>query len=229
MGGCEGALPSCCGSLAELRLLFAERGECDFTEIALSAREALHAEEGSSDLALSAGGMLRHMLVDEMQDTSSGQYELLDLLTHSWDGHTQTLFLVGDPKQSIYLFRQARVERFLRTMKEERLGEIELEPLQLTSNFRSQADAGRRISTRSSIALFPRPDDRRLLGSEGVDVPFVEANGGARTRQAMQAWSGIRRYWRRRIRAAIMRRRRLAAFGASSNSGWRCRCRTERR
>ena len=28
---------------------------------------------------------------------------------------------------------------------------------------------------RSSIDLFPRPDDKRLLGSEGVDVPFVEA------------------------------------------------------
>jgi ATP-dependent exoDNAse (exonuclease V) beta subunit len=162
-------------ALAELRLLFAERGECDFTEVALSAREALHSEEGSSDLALSAGGTLRHMLVDEMQDTSSGQYELLDLLTQSWDGHTQTLFLVGDPKQSIYLFRQARVERFLRTMKERQLGEIGLESLQLTSNFRSQAEL---VANFNEIfdRLFPRPDDKRLLGSDGVDVPFVEAH-----------------------------------------------------
>ena len=79
-------------ALAELRLLFAERGECDFTELALSAREALRADEGSSEFVLAAGGTLRHVLVDEMQDTSSGQYELLDLLTHTWDGHTQTLF-----------------------------------------------------------------------------------------------------------------------------------------
>jgi ATP-dependent helicase/nuclease subunit A len=161
-------------SLAELRLLFAERGECDFTEIALSAREALTSDDGLSEPALSAGGILRHMLVDEMQDTSSGQYELLDLLTRSWDGRTQTLFLVGDPKQSIYLFRQARVERFLRTMKEKLLGEINLEPLQLTSNFRSQAEL---VTNFNEIfdALFPRPDDRRLLVSEGIDVPFVEA------------------------------------------------------
>jgi ATP-dependent helicase/nuclease subunit A len=161
-------------ALAELRLLFAERGECDFTEVALSAREALHSDEGSSDFALSAGGTLRHLLVDEMQDTSSGQYELLDLLTRSWDGRTQTLFLVGDPKQSIYLFRQARVERFLRTMKDPMLGEIELESLQLTSNFRSQAKL---VANFNEIfdALFPRPDDQRLLGSEGNDVPFVEA------------------------------------------------------
>jgi ATP-dependent helicase/nuclease subunit A len=162
-------------ALAELRLLFAERGECDFAEFALAARAALRAEEGSSDLALSAGGTLRHLLVDEMQDTSSGQYELLELLTRSWDGHSQTLFLVGDPKQSIYLFRQARVERFLRTMKERRLGEIELTPLQLTSNFRSQAALVSDFNDAFDL-LFPRPNDERLLGSEGVDVPFVEAN-----------------------------------------------------
>ncbi len=161
-------------SLAELRLLFAERGECDFTEVALAARQALHSDEDSSDFALSFGGTLRHLLVDEMQDTSSGQYELLDLLTRSWDGHTQTLFLVGDPKQSIYLFRQARVERFLRTMKDETLGEIQLESLQLTSNFRSQAEL---VANFNEIfdAIFPRPDDQRLSQSEGIDVPFVEA------------------------------------------------------
>jgi ATP-dependent exoDNAse (exonuclease V) beta subunit len=162
-------------ALAELRLLFAERGECDFAEFALAARAALRAEEGSSDLALSAGGTLHHLLVDEMQDTSSGQYELLDLLTRSWDGHTQTLFLVGDPKQSIYLFRQARVERFLWTMKERRLGEIELKPLQLTSNFRSQAALVADFNHTFDL-LFRRPNDERLLISEGVDVPFVEAN-----------------------------------------------------
>jgi len=162
-------------ALAELRLLFVERGECDFAELDLAAREALRAEDGSSDLALSAGGTLRHLLVDEMQDTSSGQYELLDLLTRSWDGHTQTLFLVGDPKQSIYLFRQARVERFLRTMKERRLGEIELKPLQLTSNFRSQAALVADFNDAFDL-LFPQPGDERLLSSEGVGVPFVEAH-----------------------------------------------------
>ncbi len=161
-------------ALAELRLLFAERGECDFTEIALSAREALRSDERSSDLALSAGGTLRHLLVDEMQDTSSGQYELLDLLTRSWDGHTQTLFLVGDPKQSIYLFRQARVERFLRTMNDRMLGEIGLESLQLSSNFRSQEEL---VANCNEIfrALFPPPHDRRLSESGGIDVPFVKS------------------------------------------------------
>ena len=175
-------------ALVELRLLFAERGECDFVEFALAARAALRAEEGSSDLALSAGGKLRHLLVDEMQDTSSGQYELLELLTRSWDGQSQTLFLVGDPKQSIYLFRQARVERFLRTMKERRLGELELKPLQLRSNFRSQQALVTDFNSAFDL-LFPRPGDARLLESEGIDVPFVEAEAvRAKTCDAGIVW-----------------------------------------
>jgi len=162
-------------ALAELKVLFAERGECDFAELALAARTALRAEDGASDVALSAGGKLRHLLVDEMQDTSSGQYELLELLTRSWDGHSQTLFLVGDPKQSIYLFRQARVERFLRTTREQRLAEIPLHALQLTANFRSQealVDDFNAVFER----LFPPAGDEALADSEALDVPFVAAN-----------------------------------------------------
>jgi ATP-dependent exoDNAse (exonuclease V) beta subunit len=161
-------------SLAELKVIFAESGECDFSELALAARTALRSEQGASDISLAAGGRLRHLLVDEMQDTSSGQYELLELLTQSWDGQTQTLFLVGDPKQSIYLFRQARVERFLRTMQERRLGSIVLKPLHLTSNFRSQAALVDNFNHAFEL-LFPGADDARLLNSEGVDVPFTQA------------------------------------------------------
>ena len=130
-------------ALVELQFVFAERGECDFTELGLLARAALRrdtaASTGSSDLHLATGLNLQHLLVDEMQDTSTGQYELLQLLTQRWDGHSQTVFLVGDPKQSIYLFRQARVERFVQTMLHSTLGDLPLTTLRLTANFRSQA------------------------------------------------------------------------------------------
>jgi ATP-dependent exoDNAse (exonuclease V) beta subunit len=159
-------------TLAELKVLFGERGECDFAEFALAARTALRAEDGASDVALSAGGRLRHLLVDEMQDTSSGQYELLELLTRSWDGATQTVFLVGDPKQSVYLFRQARVERFLRTMREGRLGEIRLQALQLTANFRSQA---RLVGDFNGIFERVFPGVEAVGETEALDVPFVAA------------------------------------------------------
>ena len=74
-----------------------------------------------------------------MQDTSSAQYELLEALTRGWDGTRRTVFLVGDPKQSIYLFRQARVERFLSSLTTGKLGAVPLTTLRLTTNFRSAA------------------------------------------------------------------------------------------
>jgi ATP-dependent exoDNAse (exonuclease V) beta subunit len=126
-------------ALIELQLVFAERGECDFTEFAILARTALDQASALDDLTASIGFRLEHLLVDEMQDTSTSQYELIRLLTQHWDGHGQTVFLVGDPKQSIYLFRQARVERFLATLRAARLGDLPLTPLHLTANFRSQA------------------------------------------------------------------------------------------
>ena len=131
-------------ALTELQLLFAARATCDFSELSLLARAALRADTALDDLRASASLDLQHLLVDEMQDTSSGQYELLQLLTQRWDGHGQTVFLVGDPKQSIYKFRQARVERFIHTLHTGTLGHapdsLTLEPLHLTANFRSQAN-----------------------------------------------------------------------------------------
>ena len=127
-------------ALVELQLVFAERGECDFAELALLAKDALETEGGVSDLAVALGMELRHLLVDEMQDTSTSQYGLIELLTQGWDGQSQTVFLVGDPKQSIYLFRQARVERFVRTMETERVGRAAGGVLRLTANFRSQRE-----------------------------------------------------------------------------------------
>jgi ATP-dependent exoDNAse (exonuclease V) beta subunit len=176
-------------ALVELKLLFAARGECDFTEMALAAREALRADPGASALALAPGSQLRHLLIDEMQDTSAGQYDLIERLTESWDGHSQTLFLVGDPKQSIYLFRAARVERFLRTMREERLGALPLRPLRLTANFRSQPALVADFNAAFSL-LFPRME---AAGAGDADhrVPFVHAAAArSATHPAGAKWHG---------------------------------------
>jgi ATP-dependent exoDNAse (exonuclease V) beta subunit len=163
-------------ALIELKLVFASRGVCDFSELSLAAHAALTDAEGTPGLVLPGGGSLRHLLVDEMQDTSTGQYALIEALTRSWDGHSQTIFLVGDPKQSIYLFRAARVERFLRTMREQRLGDITLTPLRLTANFRSQAKLVEGFNetfggTHASAPIFPPPNKTNT-----DEVPFVHAD-----------------------------------------------------
>lgn len=142
-------------ALAELQLVFAERGECDFAELGLLAKTALRGEDGVHDLEAALGMKLQHLLVDEMQDTSTSQYELIQLLTHHWDSHSQTVFLVGDPKQSIYLFRQARVERFMQTMLSEKLGDLPVGSLRLTANFRSQQGLVSAFNEDFSL-VFPR-------------------------------------------------------------------------
>jgi ATP-dependent exoDNAse (exonuclease V) beta subunit len=124
---------------AQLKLVFAERGETDFTEIAQGAVRALGTADDPTDLLLALDTRIRHILVDEFQDTSYSQFELLEKLTSGWErGDGRTLFLVGDPKQSIYRFREAKVALFLQAW-EQGLGTVALEHLTLTTNFRSQS------------------------------------------------------------------------------------------
>lgn len=154
-------------ALAELQIVFAEYGECDFTELGLIARATLSNENTALESIM--GMRLQHILVDEMQDTSTSQYELIQLLTQGWDGHSQTVFLVGDPKQSIYLFRQARVERFLQTMRQRRLGELELGALYLTANFRSQRNLVNAFNA-EFMQLFPKE-----IKEDPSEAPYVAA------------------------------------------------------
>ena len=141
-------------ALVELQFVFTAQTTCDFTESALQAKSALRTDGALNALRTANGTTLQHLLVDEMQDTSSSQYELIQLLTASFDGHSQTVFLVGDPKQSIYLFRQARVERFVHTLHKKQLGDVPLTPLALTANFRSQRTLVEDFNT-TFTALFP--------------------------------------------------------------------------
>jgi len=127
-------------AVAQLKLAFAARGKADFVEIAQGALAALGEPEAPTDLLLSLDYRIQHILVDEFQDTSFTQYELLQRLTAGWqEGDGRTLFLVGDPMQSIYRFREADVSLFLRARREG-LGSVKLEPLTLSANFRSQSD-----------------------------------------------------------------------------------------
>lgn len=126
---------------ARLLLVFARADAIDFSEATLITLRALGTGDAPSDLLLALDTRIGHLLVDEFQDTSLAQCELIKRLTAGWaagDGHT--LFLVGDPMQSIYRFRDADVSLFVEAQRSRRIGDVALEPLTLTRNFRSQCN-----------------------------------------------------------------------------------------
>ncbi len=121
----------------QLWLIFQAAGEVDFIEIASRANLALGEEEAPTDLAQALDYRIQHLLVDEFQDTSPGQVALLEKLMRGWtpdDG--RTLFVVGDPMQSIYRFRKADVGLFLK-VRAAGMGGVPLEHLRLYRNNRS--------------------------------------------------------------------------------------------
>ncbi|HRL22645.1 MAG TPA: UvrD-helicase domain-containing protein [Alcaligenes sp.] len=147
---------------AQLKLRFAEKSEVDFTEIAQRALEALGNAQEPGELLLRMDRSIRHLLVDEFQDTSQSQVQLLERLTSGWEpGDGRSLFLVGDPMQSIYRFRKAEVGLFLRVWQEKCLGDVELEPLALSNNFRSHPQLVEWVN-RVGAQLFPRQSDPEL-------------------------------------------------------------------
>ncbi|MCB1663125.1 MAG: UvrD-helicase domain-containing protein [Pseudomonadales bacterium] len=123
--------------VAELLLIFRERGVVDYPQITIAAQEALGHDQAPSDIALLLDYQLKHILVDEFQDTSSAQFGLLSRLTDGWQrGDGRTFFIVGDGMQSCYGFRDANVGLFL-AARQFGIGNAALEPLELQVNFRS--------------------------------------------------------------------------------------------
>ena len=122
----------------EWKVVMSESGQADFSEIASRAIQALGSEDEPSNLALRMDYRIEHLLVDEFQDTSMSQIRLLERLTAGWTpGDGRTLFLVGDPMQSIYRFRKAEVSLYIQAFEGGLFQHIALTPLQLRVNFRS--------------------------------------------------------------------------------------------
>ena len=144
------ALARClCRASDALNHIFATRQRIDYPGITLSALQALKSVKDPTRITHYLGHNIRHILIDEFQDTSAEQLELINWLTLSW-GNPQktqqspnTLFFVGDPLQSCYLFRGGDMRLFLSIRKrglpslENFPNNISLTDLRLTSNFRS--------------------------------------------------------------------------------------------
>lgn len=157
----EGQLSLLMLANTQLQRLFEQCGEADFIEIALRAMRALEDEHGNpTDLLLRLDYRIHHILVDEFQDTSLLQMRLLRNLTEGWqagDGSHRTLFMVGDPMQSIYRFRKAEVGLFLLAALN-RAGLPQVQPLHLLRNFRSSPDIVAWVN-RAFSHIFPEQPD----------------------------------------------------------------------
>jgi ATP-dependent exoDNAse (exonuclease V) beta subunit len=165
---------------AELKAVFAERKAADYPEFAAAARQALGTADDPTDTALALDARLQHILVDEFQDTSEAQVQLLERLTAGWSpGDGRTLFLVGDPMQSIYRFRNAEVGLFL-DVRDQGLGGLRLEPLTLRVNFRSTQPLVNWVN-QCFAAVLPDSDDvlsGAVQFAASVPQPGAGAEGG---------------------------------------------------
>ncbi len=162
---------------ARLRLEFAREGAVDFAEAMLVALNALDAN-APSDLLLAMDLRIAHLLVDEFQDTSFAQCELVGKLTTGWEpGDGRTLFVVGDPMQSIYGFREANVGLFVAAQRDLRLGSVALEPLTLSQNFRSRPELVEWVNRVFSMVLPPRDDPARGAVAFKAASPTRAAGG----------------------------------------------------
>jgi ATP-dependent exoDNAse (exonuclease V) beta subunit len=130
---------------AELRVVFAESATADYVEVAQIADSVLRNDyDLPGESALAMVDKIRHLLVDEFQDTSRKQHRLLASLIAAWPGREgRTSFVVGDPMQSIYSFRDADAELFPRVQQFGlEIGDelpFDFESVALSANFRTAA------------------------------------------------------------------------------------------
>jgi len=123
-------------------------GWLDFDDLILRARNLLSDQAVAEWVLYRLDGGIDHILVDEAQDTSPVQWQVIERLAQEFtagsgarDDTQRTIFVVGDKKQSIYSFQGADPAEFdrMRTEFADRLGasETPLQSLELEYSFRS--------------------------------------------------------------------------------------------
>jgi ATP-dependent helicase/nuclease subunit A len=101
-------------ALAQYKKALNDRSLLDFSDVLQHAVDLLGRMDEFSQSRYRLEGRYHHVLVDEFQDTSRKQWELISLLVKAWGeglglATQPSIFIVGDRKQSIYRFRDADV------------------------------------------------------------------------------------------------------------------------
>lgn len=145
------------------------RSWLDFDDLILRARDLLTDPAVAAWVLYRLDGGIDHILVDEAQDTSPAQWQVIELLAQEFtsgegacSGLERTIFVVGDKKQSIYSFQGADPSEFDRMQREfsDRLGRTN----------RPLAEQELQFSFRSSQAVLGLVDET-FGGHEGSGFP----------------------------------------------------------
>ncbi|MES2279859.1 MAG: UvrD-helicase domain-containing protein [Pseudomonadota bacterium] len=105
--------------LAEFKSLKRERGWIDMNDVERAALTMLGDTVLSGWVQERLDARIRHLMIDEFQDTNPLQWQALSawLMSYSGAGKAPSVFIVGDPKQSIYRFRRAEPQVFIAAQK----------------------------------------------------------------------------------------------------------------
>lgn len=162
-------------AVAYLQVQMQQQQQTDFIALSMQLAQALQDESTQPALALTLYQQVRHLLVDEFQDTSPSQIAMLAPLLAHWDAaEPHTITVVGDPMQSIYAFRQADVRLFLH-VQQHGIANVTLERLYLTANYRSAAElvawnnyAFAAITAKSGLDYFYPAESTQDANADGL-------------------------------------------------------------
>ena len=158
--------------VAAYEALKTSRGFLDFDDLIAHARDLL-SRSNPSWILYKLDHQIGHILLDEAQDTSGEQWEILAALAEEFaqeqkPSRRRTLFAVGDEKQSIYSFQGAAPEKFesMRRIFEKRFNAagLRFERVPLTLSFRSSPAILAAVD-----AIFASADNRRGLAFDPAE------------------------------------------------------------
>ena len=153
----------------------------DFTDFEHFALELLIDSESKepTDLAKALREKFIEVLIDEYQDTNDIQETILQAVSRA--GEDSNLFMVGDVKQSIYRFRHAKPELFMKKSKKFKNDATAMErKVILGKNFRSRGELLEKINFIFASIMTEKLGDVEYSADEflnpGATYPMLETN-----------------------------------------------------
>lgn len=183
------------------------RGFLDFNDLIVRTVNLLARADAGAWVRYKLDQGIDHILIDEAQDTSPEQWEVVRRLAEEFfvgesarDGVTRTIFAVGDEKQSIYSFQGAAPDSFHESRQlfasRVRAGNATFADLKLTWSFRSTSDVLKGVdrvfadeAMRRGISHDPDPLDHKAIRFDAPGYVEVWPSLGASAVETPEDWT----------------------------------------